>query len=121
VSDTPTCETCRFMHGPFEDREAVCRRLPPVTQQIGFMGQWPFVRPSDWCGEYQPHAPQGQPSDEQAALAIVKSTAGELTAAADALYTAAKYLKDDGKAFRASEARQAAERAKTAARGLIGG
>lgn len=118
----PACGACRFA-GPEAE---LCHRFPESA----------CVSPSHWCGEFQPtpntvdvsdfpdprHAIQNaRPSDEQAALGIVKGVASELAAAGDALYEAAKTLKDDGKGFRASQARQAGTRAHSAAQGLMNG
>ncbi len=48
---TPTCGSCRFYSGDFEE----CRARPPVWVKDGEGGTFPSVMPNtDWCGEYQP-------------------------------------------------------------------
>lgn len=97
---------------------AECRRFAPQLD-----GWLPVVSQiSDWCGEYQPQSPQAsRPSDEQMVLGIVKGVAVELTAAADALDAAAAQIKNEGgKGYRASLAKQAAQRARAAAQELVG-
>lgn len=60
------CGECRF-HGGEEDRqrvmqefgdvrvlpdEGMCRRRSPVAGD--FMMRWPWMRASEWCGEFEP-------------------------------------------------------------------
>ena len=113
MSERPTCASCRFFSTPDAD-VGLCRRFPPPDDGAN---RFPLVANETWCGEYQP-TQAARPSDEDMALAIVKGTADELRAAADALFKAANYLKDDSRGYRASEARQAGQRARTAAEGL---
>lgn len=54
-----TCETCRF-HGVLVGQVSKydqCRRHAPVMSEMGSMqigDCWPSVRPTDWCGDYEP-------------------------------------------------------------------
>jgi hypothetical protein len=65
--------------------------------------------------------PTPLPTNEQAAMAMIRSMAGHLEEAAEALDQLAAHLKSDGgKGFRASQAKQAAMKARKAARELIG-
>jgi hypothetical protein len=59
------------------------------------------------------------PDSEQAALGLLRSTATDLHAAGAALDVAAEWLKNLGKGFQASQAKQAANAAHAAAKGLV--
>ena len=41
-----TCETCVY----YNEDDSQCRRYPPSIDR----SRWQNVRPSDWCGEFQP-------------------------------------------------------------------
>lgn len=58
-----TCETCRFRNPDLREEYKLngsCRRFPPQVSQWthpDYSGpqydqHWPYVGPSDWCGEY---------------------------------------------------------------------
>jgi hypothetical protein len=54
VAKTEICKTCKYME-PHPDLPEgsgyLCHRYPPVMQ--GSSRQWPYVLPTDWCGEYK--------------------------------------------------------------------
>lgn len=55
-----TCKSCRFAGSWYEGR-ADCRRYPPVptTTMANSYSEWPQVKNTDWCGEYElPSPPQ---------------------------------------------------------------
>lgn len=46
----PACKDCRFFQEAGSREDAECRRRPPTTiDGYGF----PFVKPIDWCGEFE--------------------------------------------------------------------
>lgn len=124
-----TCVSCRFYRGTVERGD--CRRNPPtvlplpadpaVAERAHVLPQtiteWPRVLPDDWCGCHE----TGGPSAEDHALSVVRAIATELQDAAGALFQAARYLKDDGKGFRATQAHTAAQKARMAAESLLRG
>lgn len=122
--------SCRFYRGTVERGE--CRRNPPTVLSLHTdpavaasahvlprtITEWPRVLPNDdWCGCHEP----GGPSPEDHALSVVRAIATELQEAAGALFQAARYLKDDGKGFRATQAHTAAQKARLAAESLLRG
>ena len=45
------CGGCRF----YDEERGRCHRFPPQSEH-GLIDNWwtfPYVRPSDWCGEWQ--------------------------------------------------------------------
>lgn len=60
------------------------------------------------------------PTNEQAAMAMIKQLASQLDEDAEALESAAKQLKEDGKGYRANQAYLASRKARLAARSLLG-
>ena len=64
--ERPTCRTCPYFDGAEEDGQ--CHRNPPQlppTEKLArdlddarnydggmWQGVWPYVSPSDWCGEH---------------------------------------------------------------------
>lgn len=65
-----SCGTCRFFRqliypvSKKPRRFGRCHRRPPYSPE-GSGSWWPIVRPSDWCGEYQPK-PAKEADDETA-------------------------------------------------------
>jgi hypothetical protein len=47
------CESCRF-YDDFEPGVGQCRKNPPVREEGGEDAVWPWVVPTDWCGEFNP-------------------------------------------------------------------
>jgi hypothetical protein len=66
---THTCGTCRFHDAPTKECrrrapfslpgmvfalcEALCSREKDLDAVVSSDGDWPSVRDTDWCGEYQ--------------------------------------------------------------------
>jgi hypothetical protein len=47
------CESCKF-YDNFEPGVGQCRKNPPVREEGGEDAVWPWVVPTDWCGEFKP-------------------------------------------------------------------
>ena len=72
------CETCTFFYA----LKNSCRRNPPKVEpiaaptpipgrmQVQWVGAWPNVEPSDWCGEYQPNEETRSKAGEALAQAL---------------------------------------------------
>jgi len=66
---TPACEQCIYWEpndsglAPFE--YGFCRRYAPpavtIAKPAEYEARWPTTEASEWCGEYRPHPPQGEP------------------------------------------------------------
>jgi hypothetical protein len=53
---TDHCETCRFWDRDHRDgQEAECKRRSPIPDPAtDYVGRWPLVHKSQWCGEHKP-------------------------------------------------------------------
>lgn len=59
------CETCRFRYPDKREEwssHGQCRRYPPsiwsnvtLNGEMYFEQRWPWMAPTDWCGEHSPH------------------------------------------------------------------
>lgn len=45
-----SCGRCRFFQWDEDGPTGACHRGPPRSGQAA--GNWPVVRPGDWCGEF---------------------------------------------------------------------
>jgi hypothetical protein len=56
------CGTCRYFDRNKDGDCGVCRIAPPtnVLRQNESIGEWPGVRPDDWCGQGKKAAVDGR-------------------------------------------------------------
>ena len=69
------CGNCRFMIDNYKDGKPRCHRYPPQAKDeveysrtlgqrvVDHYWRFPEVKKADWCGEWQPIAESGNPSE----------------------------------------------------------
>lgn len=51
AAEVEQCGRCRFFQWDDDGPIGACHRGPPRSGQAA--GNWPVVRPGDWCGEFR--------------------------------------------------------------------
>lgn len=67
VRRSDNCYSCRFwLGGGVRERgpKGTCRRFPPVVTDRAPAGTFPTTLSTDWCGEWQRHAPAASALDD---------------------------------------------------------
>ena len=55
----PCCGNCRY--SVINGQLGTCHRYAPRPDANGTWAAWPLIQPSDWCGEWESHAPDPAP------------------------------------------------------------